>query len=207
MRQDRFAFTPPIHSITPLTSCPLPPAFNIESVALYIGESMIWRSLLASFLVLWLWIAPAQAAVSSMQGKYSPPVSFSNAELRGRDFSGQRLRSPEFSNANLESANFSNADLQGAVFSASVMTQTNLQGANLSNSMADQVKFQNANLSDAILVEAILLRSTFDNTNITGADFTDAILDGAQVKQLCRYANGVNSQTGVATRESLGCKD
>jgi uncharacterized protein YjbI with pentapeptide repeats len=72
--------------------------------------------------------------------------------------------------------------------------------------MLDQVNLTGANLSDAILMETIMLRSTFDNTDITGADFSDAILDGAQIKELCQKATGVNSQTGIATRDSLGCR-
>ncbi len=90
--------------------------------------------------------------------------------------------------------------------SASVMTEANLHGANLTNAMIDQIKFTKADLSDAILVETILLRSTFDEADITGADFTDAIMDGAQVKELCSKASGINSQTGISTRDSLGCR-
>ena len=51
-----------------------------------------------------------------------------------------------------------------------------------------------------------MLRSTFDYANITGADFSGALLDGSQMQQLCKIATGVNSQTGVATRDSLGCR-
>jgi len=106
----------------------------------------------------------------------------------------------------MELTNFSNADLRGAIMSASVMTLANLHGANLTNAMIDQVKFTNADLSDAILAETILLRSTFEGVDITGADFTDAIMDGAQIKELCKIASGSNSQTGIDTRDSLGCR-
>ncbi|MEG4629629.1 pentapeptide repeat-containing protein [Microcoleus sp. AR_TQ3_B6] len=160
---------------------------------------------LAAFLLaLTIFILPRPALAQSKY--YAPPLSFSNAELTRRDFSGQMLRAAEFSNANMDLTNFSNADLRGAIMSASVMTQANLHGANLTNAMIDQVKFTKADLTDAILAETILLRSTFEGADITGADFSDAIMDGAQVKELCTKASGINSQTGVSTRDSLGCR-
>ncbi len=164
--------------------------------------SIVFRKLAAllSALIILGWAASAQA------GNYPPPLSFSNAELTGQDFSGLTLQTAEFSNANLTMTNFAGADLRGAVLSASVMRATNLHGADLTNAMIDQVLFKDTDLSDAILVESILLRSVFEDVNINGADFSDAILDGAQIKQLCQQASGVNSKTGVATRDSLGCR-
>ncbi len=51
-----------------------------------------------------------------------------------------------------------------------------------------------------------MLRSIFNEANIDGADFTEAILDRGQVGELCKSARGVNSQTHVQTRDSLGCR-
>ena len=137
---------------------------------------------------------------------YPPPLSFSNAELTGKDFSGQEMRAAEFSNANLELTNFSQADVRGAIFSGSVATEANFHRTDFSTGMLDSVKFDRTDLSDAILVDTILFRSTFEHVDITGADFSGAILDGAQVRELCAIATGVNSKTGIATRDSLGCR-
>lgn len=158
---------------------------------------LIWTIVFA--IALWF---PLPALASN----YPPPLSYSNAELTGKDFSGQILVGAEFANSNLQFTNFGDADLRGTVFSGSVMTKVNLHGANLSYGMLDQANLTGVDLSDAILVETILLGSTFKDTNITGADFTNAILDGAQVQELCAKAIGINSKTNVATSDSLGCQ-
>ena len=49
------------------------------------------------------------------------------------------------------------------------------------------------------------MESTFSETEITGADFTNAVLSRDQKKELCARADGVNSASGVTTKESLGC--
>lgn len=71
--------------------------------------------------------------------------------------------------------------------------------------MMDKVIFKGVDLRQAVLTESILLQSKFEAVEIAGADFTDALLDGAQIQTLCQQATGTNAKTGVATRDSLGC--
>jgi uncharacterized protein YjbI with pentapeptide repeats len=160
--------------------------------------------IIALIFVLILLCFPSQAIAKTPQ--YNPPLSYSNAELGRQDFSGQKLQKAEFSNANLDSTNFSGADLTGAVLSASILNRTNLHGANLTQSFLDLSRLDRVDLSDAILVDALMLQSTFKDVNITGADFSGAILDRLQQKQLCQIADGVNPTTGISTRDSLECK-
>jgi uncharacterized protein YjbI with pentapeptide repeats len=138
--------------------------------------------------------------------QYKPSLSYDNAELNGQDFSGKNLQTAVFTTAKLDDTNFAGADLTGVVISSSTLNRTNLHGANLSQGLLDQVRFVGADLSDAIFVEAMMLRSTFTDVNIAGADFTDAILGKLQQKELCKIASGVNPKTGIATRDSLACK-
>lgn len=133
--------------------------------------------------------------------------SFDDVKVEGnKDFSGKNLVEAEFAGENLEGANFSNADLRGAVFSALSLANTNFQGADFSYGLTYLVEISNADLSDAILEEATMMRTTFKNVKIDGADFTNAILDRGEIPGLCQIATGVNSRTGVATRDSLGCR-
>ncbi len=164
------------------------------------------RWAIAAVFALGVWISydvPANAAGNGTEVIY--PQHLSNSRLLDRDFSNQDLRASEFASSKLLRTDFHGANLRGAVFSRSAIIDTDLSGTNLTDAMLDQVDFQNVDLSDAILADTIFFRSEFHNVKIDGTDFTDALLDGAQARTLCQVATGVNSKTGIATRDSLGC--
>lgn len=163
----------------------------------------ILKTLLTICFALLLFALPlpqaALAASSSLIRAYD------DVKVTSKDFSNQNLTRAEFSNAKLAGANFSGADLRGAVFNSTDLNNANFQGANFSNGIAYLSDFSGADLQDAVFDSAMLLKSTFQNADVTGADFSLAVLDRDQVQALCQSASGVNSVTGVATRDSLEC--
>jgi uncharacterized protein YjbI with pentapeptide repeats len=153
---------------------------------------------------IWLcWSAPAIAASSSsVTGSRS---AFENVVLVETDFRDQDLLTAQFTNVDLSNSIFESMDLRGSVFNGANLKGADLKGVDLTNGLAYLSNFQDANLENAILAEAIMLRTSFKGAQITGADFSLAVLDSEQIAALCEVADGVNPKTGASTRESLGC--
>lgn len=133
-------------------------------------------------------------------------INYTYADLEGKDFSNQNLVGSSFAAANMRNISFRNANLTGAIMTEGVLLKADLTNANLTRALIDRVTFDFSDLTNAIFVEAIAIRTRFYDTIITGADFTDAVIDRYQVKLMCEKADGINTVTGVATRDSLGCE-
>jgi len=135
-------------------------------------------------------------------------------ELRGQfalqdisnDMHGRDLKEKEFLKADLRGIDLSESDLRGAVINTSQLQGANLHGADLEDVVAFSSQFDNTDLSDANFTNAMLMQSRFVNAQIEGTDFTNAVIDLTQMKALCSHASGINSRSGVSTRESLGCR-
>ena len=131
---------------------------------------------------------------------------FTYADLTLRSFAGEDLSGSSLAAAEAREANFEGSDLSQTILTKGSFYRAHMAGVDLTESFADRVIFDQADLTNAIVVDAIMTSTSFRDAIISGADFSGTILDRYQIAQMCKYADGINPLTGVATRDSLGCR-
>lgn len=158
---------------------------------------VVWRGICVLVLVLTLLLQPAGAIALE---------DFTYADLSHRSFAGQDLSGSSLAAAEAREADFEGADLSQTILTKGSFYKAHMKGVNLTESFADRVVFDGADLTNAIVVDAIMTSTSFNDAVIEGADFSGTILDRYQVSLMCQRASGVNPVTNVATRASLGCR-
>lgn len=132
-------------------------------------------------------------------------VDYTLTNQNEADFSGQDLANTSFAGAAGRHANFAGANLHGAILTQAAFPEASFRGADLSGVLMDKVDFSGADFTGANLSGVIAAGSNFSGATVTDADFSDALIDRADQRALCREAEGTHPRTGVDTRASLGC--
>ena len=158
---------------------------------------------LLSFVLCWALVYPAHAVLD--QGEEVP--NYVHSDITGIDLHGQDLSKSSIAGAVVRDADLSGVDLHGTVVTLANLKGSNLKGINLSDTLADRVNFQQTDLSNAVMINMIASGSSFAGARIEGADFTFAVLDSDDQRNLCQIADGINPITGISTRDSLECSN
>ena len=86
-----------------------------------------------------------------------------------------------------------------------VAPEVDFTGSDMSDALMDRSVFVDADFTNAILSRVVLTLSDLTGATVTGADFSDALLDKPMQTKQCAVASGTNPVTGVDTRKSLKC--
>ena len=167
---------------------------------------LLLRRILGFSLVLLLTMLPCKVAKAVLNVGDEVP-NYVRSQITGIDLHGQDLSKSSIAGATARDSNLSDVDLHGTVVTLADLKGSNLNGIDLTDTLSDRVNFQKTDLRNAVLVNMIASGSSFAGAQIEGADFSYAVLDSDDQKNLCEIAEGVNPVTGIETRVSLECSD
>jgi uncharacterized protein YjbI with pentapeptide repeats len=137
------------------------------------------------------WVSEKERKESLIFQLSSPSSLFAIEAVRTLRYQGW-LEDGTLSKRVLAGSSFQGADLTGAVFEESVATLSNfseckLSGVNFQNAQLLQCVFRKSSLTMRILTEkgqpAFYQICKLDKANLSGADFTEAVIDSASLAQ------------------------
>jgi uncharacterized protein YjbI with pentapeptide repeats len=132
---------------------------------------------------------------------------YTKRDLQGSNFAYQDLTESAFLKANLRNSDLSHVQARGVDLFGANLINANLQEADLTAATLDMANMQNADLRGAVLENSLMWLTKVEGAQITGADFTNALLRKDTLSILCESASGTNPITGRDTRDSLDCRD
>jgi uncharacterized protein YjbI with pentapeptide repeats len=115
----------------------------------------------------------------SFSGKDFAGVDLANCDLVGIDLKGSFLERANLSGANLEGADLQNCVLVGADLSGARLASAKMCSAGLGKSDLSGADLRAADLARAVLVKATLTHADLSNANLEEADFSEAVLTEA----------------------------
>ncbi|EKX35473.1 hypothetical protein GUITHDRAFT_97823, partial [Guillardia theta CCMP2712] len=175
-------------------------AWRPSAVEVRAHERRVAAGLLGILLVVPLLLSPSH--VNAVSGGVADFVDVQGQDLSGKDFSKK-----DFSGCAAKEAKFVGTKLRGTRFFKADLTGADFTGADLSTASLEDAKLDGVVLKNAILSNSYTNLGLDKVKDISGADFTDALVRPDILAKLCKRsdATGTNPVTKADTRESLGC--
>lgn len=123
-----------------------------------------------------------EAWIEERSWLHTPPVSMTDADLRGMFGFSAKLSGADLARARLSDSNLIQADLRGAYLIQANLDRASLSQAELEGAFLNGTSAEDADFSQADLDGAMLLAGFFDNADFSDARLRFSDLRGAQLE-------------------------